>query len=138
MKIKATLEIEYEVDPDQYQFSEDGDKKEAILKFERMMLTGDPYYSTVQGCVTIVNIDPFKAYISRVKDGTREHFQETYLGEWDNKEDFARYVLKIKYPEIANIVNSSEVRDFWLKLFAHTYFSVKSETGIFVFTREKV
>lgn len=144
MKIKATFEVEYEVDPDQYSFSEPGDKKEAILKFERNSVLA----ANIQG-VTVVGIEeveevieefinPFKAYISRVKNGTQEHFREIYLGKWDSEKDFARYVLKIKYPEIVNVVNSSEVRDFWFKhCFAHTYFSVKSKTGIFVFTKEK-
>ncbi len=35
MKLKATIEVEYEIDLDDYTFSKSGDKKELILEFER-------------------------------------------------------------------------------------------------------
>ncbi len=35
MKLKAKIEVEYDVDPEDYSFSELEDRKEMILEFER-------------------------------------------------------------------------------------------------------
>ncbi len=57
MKLKAKIEIEYEVNPEDYTFSASGVKKELILEFERkvflatldIMCTNEPTI-TVEIC----------------------------------------------------------------------------------------
>ncbi len=64
MKLKAKIEIEYNVDPEDYSFSESGDRKKKILKFERNVfivaiddLCADNDMCSSEPSVTVVEIE---------------------------------------------------------------------------------
>ena len=49
MKLKATIEVEYDVDSEDYSFSDSEDKKELILKFERNVFLTTIYDTCIDG-----------------------------------------------------------------------------------------